>query len=98
NYRDFVERTAVVQDTAAFAPATSNLTGDGEPERIEGASVSWNYFNVLGVAMGEGRSFVEAEGAGSGDVVVISDGLWRRRYGARRDAIGSAIRLDGRAR
>src|SRR6185295_15964317 len=59
-------------------------------------SVSWNYFNVLGVAMREGRGFVESEGAGDGNLVVIGEGLWRRLYGARHDAIGSTLTLDGR--
>jgi putative ABC transport system permease protein len=96
NYHDFVSQSGAFQDAAAFAPSTANLTGGGDPERIDGASVSWNYFNVLGVAMRAGRGFVESEGAGDGGVVVIGDGLWRRRYGGRDDAIGSTIRLDGR--
>ena len=66
NYRDFVDRTATFQDAAAFTPTTVNLTGIGEPERVDGASVSWNYFNVLGVTMREGRGFVEVEGSGDG--------------------------------
>jgi len=98
NYRDFVDRSASFEDAAAFAPTTSNLTGDGEPERIDGANVAWNYFDVLGVAMREGRGFVEADGSGGGDVVVISEGVWQRKYGGRAGAVGSTIRLDGRAR
>jgi putative ABC transport system permease protein len=98
NYRDFVDRSAAFQDAAAFTPVTSNLTGLGDPERIDGASVSWNYFNLLGVTMRAGRGFVEAEGSGDGDAVVIGEGLWRRRLGADPGAIGTTIRLDGRAR
>jgi putative ABC transport system permease protein len=98
NYRDFVDRSAAFQEAAAFTPVTSNLTGLGEPERVDGASVSWNYFAVLGVTMREGRGFVEAEGSVDGNVVVISDGLWRRQFGGRPDAIGATIRLDGRPR
>jgi putative ABC transport system permease protein len=98
NFRDFVSRSKAFQDAAAFTPATSNLTGDGEPERIDGARVSWNYFNVLGVTMRLGRGFVENEGNEPAAVAVISEGLWRRRYGGRPDAIGSSIRLDGLAR
>jgi predicted permease len=98
NYRDMVSGAAAFQDAAAFAPSTANLTGSGEPERIEGASVSWNYFNVLGVTMRGGRGFVAADGSGDADAVVISEGLWRRRYAGRGDTIGSAIHLDGRTR
>jgi predicted permease len=98
NYRDIISGATTLQDAAAFTPSTANLTGSGEPERIDGASVSWNYFNVLGVAMRGGRGFVEADGSGDASAVVIGDGLWRRRFGGRPDAIGSTIRLDGRAR
>ena len=98
NYRDFVGQSAAFQDAAAYTPVTGNLTGTGDPERIDGASVSWNFFNVLGVAMREGRGFVEAEGSGDGDVVVIGDGLWRRRFGGQTGLIGTVIRLDGRPR
>jgi hypothetical protein len=96
NYRDFVSQSGAFQDAAAFSPATANVTGSGDPERLDGASVSWNYFNVLGVTMREGRGFVESEGAGDGNLVVIGEGLWRRLYGAGHDAVGSTIRLDGR--
>ena len=98
NYRDLVDQSATFQDAAAFTPVTSNLTGAADPERIDGASVSWNYFNVLGVTMREGRGFVAAEGSGSGDVAVIGEGLWRRRFGGQAAAVGSTIWLDGHAR
>jgi putative ABC transport system permease protein len=97
NYYDIIEGVSVFQDTAAFTTTTANFTGDGDPERVEGARVSWNYFNVLGVRMAEGRGFVEDEGRGGGDVIVLSDALWRRRFGARTTAIGSTAMLDGRA-
>jgi putative ABC transport system permease protein len=98
NYRDLVGQSSAFQNAAAYTPVTANLTGTGDPERIDGASVSWNFFNVLGVAMREGRGFVEAEGSGEGDVVVIGDGLWRRRFGGQPGLIGTSIRLDGRPR
>jgi putative ABC transport system permease protein len=98
NYRDMISGTPTLQDAAAFTPSTANLTGSGEPERVDGASVSWNYFNVLGVTMRSGRGFVEADGSNEASAVVIGNGLWRRRFGGRPDAIGSTIRLDGRAR
>jgi predicted permease len=98
NYRDVIRGTPTLQDAAAFTPSTANLTGSGEPERVEGASVSWNYFSVLGVTMRGGRGFVEADSSGDAGAVVIGDGLWRRYFGGRPDAIGSTIRLDGRPR
>ena len=72
NYRDFVGRSRAFEDAAAFAPITANLTGGCEPERIDGGSVSWNYFNVVGVTPRLGRGFVEEEGTEPGAVAVIS--------------------------
>jgi putative ABC transport system permease protein len=73
-----------------------NLTGDGEPERLGGARVSANFFSFLGVTIPRGRGFgPEEEQAGNDRVVVISDGLWRRRYGADPALVGRAILING---
>ncbi len=96
NFEDVTRESQAFKASAALAPTTVNLTGGGEPERIDGARVSWNYFDVLQVTMGRGRGFVEGDGQGDGNVVVISDGLWRRRFGGRPDAVGTILRLDGR--
>ena len=73
------------------------MTGLGEPERLQGARVSWNYFDVLGVGMAHGRAFVEADNQGDGNQIVLSHGLWRRRFGGRPDVINSTTTLDGHA-
>jgi putative ABC transport system permease protein len=81
---------------ADLTPAEWNLTGDGEPERIGGARVSANFFSFLGVPMAHGRGFVpEEEQTGRDRVAVISDALWRRRYGADPALIGRSINLGG---
>jgi putative ABC transport system permease protein len=73
-----------------------NLTGDGEPERVGGARVSANFFSFLGVPIARGRGFSAAEDRpGNERVVVISDGLWRRRYGSDPAVIGKKIRISG---
>ncbi len=73
-----------------------NLTGDGEPERLGGARVSANFFSFLGVTIPRGRDFgPEEEQAGNDRVVVISDALWRRRYGADPALVGRAILING---
>ena len=59
------------------------MTGLGDPERLQGARVSWNYFKVLGVSMALGRPFAESDAQGDGNQIVLSDGLWRRRFGGR---------------
>jgi putative ABC transport system permease protein len=95
NFRDYVAQSQAFSDAAALAPITANMTGLSDPERVEGARVSWNYFGVLGAAMAHGRAFVEADNQGDGNRIVLSDGLWRRRFGGRPDAVNSTITLDG---
>ncbi|HEV3073401.1 MAG TPA: ABC transporter permease, partial [Thermoanaerobaculia bacterium] len=82
---------------ALFDPGTVNLTGGAEPEQIASARVSANLFDVLGVKPMLGRSFNAAEtGKPPGHVVVLSEELWRRRFGGDRSIVGAAIDVDGR--
>src|SRR5688572_16842543 len=81
---------------AALRPVGWNLTGNGEPERIGGAQVSANFFEFLGVPMARGRGFSrDEETLGANNVIVISDALWRRRFGADPNLVGGAISLNG---
>ena len=81
---------------SALRPWECNLTGDGEPERLGGARVSANFFSFLGVPMARGRGFsAEEEQPGKERVVVISDALWRRRYGSDPALIGRSIDVNG---
>jgi predicted permease len=80
----------------ALTPTECNLTGDGEPERLGGARVSANFFSFLGVPIERGRAFSsDEERPGNEQVVVISDDLWRRRYGADPTLIGKTIVING---
>ena len=97
NFRDYAAQNDAFSGTAALTPITVNMTGLGEPERLQGARVSWNYFDLLGVGMTHGRSFVEADNQTAGDQIVLSHGLWLRRFGGRPDVINSTTTLDGRA-
>jgi putative ABC transport system permease protein len=97
NYRDYASQNDAFAGTAAYTPVTANMTGLGEPERLQGARVSWNYFDLLGAGMSHGRGFVDAETRGDGNQIVLSHGLWRRRFGGRADIINSTTTLDGRA-
>ena len=75
------------------------LTGAGEPERLKGISVTANFFSVLGVQPALGRSFAaEEEWQGKDDVVIMSAGLWQRRFAADPSIIGRTVSLDGRPR
>ena len=72
-----------------------NLTGDGEPERIDGATITSNVMDVLGVPAQLGRTFQPDDDSGGGQsVVLISDGLWKRRFGADQNIVGRSITID----
>src|SRR5262245_53927311 len=71
------------------------LTGGDEPERVMGDLVSANLFPLLGVWPALGRAFSPDEELRRARVVVISHGLWRRRFGAAPDAIGKTVEIDG---
>ncbi|HEY7058829.1 MAG TPA: ABC transporter permease [Vicinamibacterales bacterium] len=97
NFRDYVMQNGAFSGMVALTPITVNLTGLGEPERLQGAKVGWNYFDVLGVKMSHGRTFNEADNQSDGNRIILSNGLWRRRFGGRPDVINSTTLLDGHA-
>jgi putative ABC transport system permease protein len=73
-----------------------NVSGGGEPEYVEGIRVSSEFFRVLGVLPVAGRIFTKEEDSPSGErVVILIDGLWRRRYGADEKMIGKTVTLNG---
>jgi predicted permease len=83
-------------DLAAFKLTDGDLNGKGGPEHVEGAAVSGEFFRVLGVAPFAGRFFApgDPERPERG-VVVLSYGLWRRRFGGDRAVVGSVVLLSG---
>ena len=96
HFRSWQEQCRSCESTALLNPASFNLTGDREPERIEGATCTWALFQVLGVAPHLGRAFMESDDQpGANKFVVVSDSLWRRRLGADPGIIGQPIQLDG---
>ncbi len=95
NYADWRTRNQVFTDMAATRSRSANLTGDGPPEQLLGRAVTANFFSVLGVSPLLGRTFTEEEDRTNAPVVVISHGLWLRRYLANPDVIGQPILLDG---
>ena len=95
NVRDYVGPSESFVEASAVAPFTVNITGLGEPERLQGARVSWNYFKVLGIPMALGRALTEGDAQGDGNEIVLSHGLWRRRFGGRPDVVNSTTTLDG---
>ena len=83
-----------------FVPAygeSYNLSGSDTPENVDGARVGADYFGVLGVRPALGRDFRPEETTpGRESVVLLSHGLWQRRFGADPGIVGGEIRLDGR--
>ncbi len=96
-YRALAERAHSLDAVAVVKPWRPARTGGGEPERLEGQRVSAAYFRVLGVPPALGRGFRASEDRpGGGDVVVLSDALWRRSFGADPSIVGRAVTLDDR--
>jgi putative ABC transport system permease protein len=98
DYLEWRDANTAFSGVATVTPVQWNLTGTDEPERVGGARVSTNFFSLLGVPPEQGRGFAaEEEQPGRDRVVVISDGLWRRRYGADPAIVGKTIDLNGQS-
>ena len=94
-YQDFRSEIPALTDVAAAWPISINLTALGDPERIQAAVVSSNYFQVLGTAPALGRNFTADDDQGRiGYVVIISWDLFQQRFGGDRSVIGKTVRLD----
>ena len=92
------EQTQVFQSMTAydFAGPGINLTGGDRPEQVKGIHASSGYFDVFGAPIALGRVYTEEEDRPKGPhVVVISNGLWRGRYGGDPEIIGKIIELSG---
>ncbi len=98
NFYDWRAQNRVFEQMAAIAYANFNLIGVSRPERIQGALVSFDFFQTLGVQPALGRGFVAEEEKADGPLVaVISYGLWQRRFGGDPALIGHTHTLNGEA-
>ncbi|HSL85150.1 MAG TPA: ABC transporter permease, partial [Thermoanaerobaculia bacterium] len=94
-YRELARRARSFEAVAVLRSWQPALTGADRPERLEGQRVSVGWFDVMGVRPALGRAFDASEDRpGGGNAVVLSDGLWRRRFGANPGIVGRAILLD----
>jgi predicted permease len=92
---DLQTRAGVFEDVTPIFEGSENLTGVKQPERVEGVNTSFSYFSMLGVNPQIGRLYGPQDFApGFAPEAVISDGLWRRAYGADPNVIGRIIRID----
>jgi putative ABC transport system permease protein len=97
NFRDWRDQNASYAHLAAVTPTSFSLTGSDEPERLSGAQATANFFDVMGVRPLLGRVFDEShETPGKDLVVVLSYGLWQRKFGGASDVLGRTVVLSGR--
>src|SRR5262245_10974506 len=98
-YLDWRDQAKAFEQIAAYYFWTADLTGSGEPERLSAAFISANLFATLGVDPVLGRAFTPEEDTYGGPrAVILSEGLWRRRFGGATQLIGGAITLEGESR
>jgi putative ABC transport system permease protein len=97
HFLEWRKRVGAFERLAMIGGMGLNLTGGGEPERLQAARVSPSLFPMLGARTQLGRTFLEEEDQpGRDDVVVLSDKLWRRRFASDPNVVGRKILLDGR--
>ncbi|MFL6282417.1 MAG: ABC transporter permease [Pyrinomonadaceae bacterium] len=94
-YAYYRDNAKSFSDVAAFSSFSANLTGEGEPERLNAMYVTANMFPALGAQAAEGRTLLPEENdAGRNKVVVLSDGFWHRRF-AGLPIVGKNVTLNG---
>ena len=93
---DIGAQSRAFETVAMYTYWSANLTGADQPERLQAYRVTANTFTLLGVDAAYGRALTPDDGRpDAADVVVLSDGLWRRRFGGDASIVGRPITLDG---
>lgn len=96
NYRDWLAQNRVFAHMAATRSTQSNLTEGDRPERVRTTTTTASFFDVFGVKPMLGRTLLSTdESPGNARVVVLSHGLWQRRFGADKNIIGRDVQLNG---
>jgi putative ABC transport system permease protein len=92
---DYRDRAGVFDQISGIYPVNANITWVDQPERVEALLVDANYFDLLGAKAQLGRVFQQEDySPGIAEIAVISDSLWKRRYGSDPNALGKKFRLD----
>lgn len=95
NFSEWKQRNHVFEDMAALSSDGVNLTGAGSPDHVPATYVTANLFPLLGVTPIHGRNFLATEDEAEGTkVIIISAGLWQRRFGGDPNVIGRDVKLD----
>ena len=97
NWQDWTRQNTLFSHTAIWEDLTFNIAGGSDPEQVPGLRVSSTAFPMLGVGAQLGRTFTAEEDASGHRVVIISDALWRRRFGADPGVVGRITQLNGEA-
>jgi putative ABC transport system permease protein len=96
-FLDWQEMSHSFQSLSGWRGLYFTITGSGDPERVWGSEVSGNFFRMLKVTPALGRDFEkDDEQPGHEPVVILTDGLWRRHFGADPGVVGKTIELDGK--
>ncbi|HBY62844.1 MAG TPA: hypothetical protein DEH78_23725 [Solibacterales bacterium] len=97
DYSEWKRQATLITGIASYEWASVNLTGDGEPERVQAFAVSGGFFSTMKHAPLLGRTIGEADTRPGGDrTAVLSYGLWLRRFGGDANAVGREIQVNGR--
>src|SRR5215213_5987441 len=98
NLLDWRDQSNSFEEVAAFVDQRYNLTGAGEPEEVAAQAATPKLFRLLGARPALGRTLMNGDEAeGRADVVVLSHGLWQRRFGGAADVVGRTVTLNGGA-
>jgi len=99
DYADWRDQSHSFDAMAGFGSGSMTITGVDEPERLTGEYVSQPYFDLLGMKAAIGRTFrpEEDQVPQRNAVIILSDALWKRRFGSDRSVLGRTIQLDGRS-
>jgi predicted permease len=95
NYSEWRSQNRSFDDLAIFDPTSVTLTGEAEPEQVMSVRASANVFSLLGAAPMIGRTFTADEEEHKARVIVLSHGLWQRRFGASPDVLSKSLQIDG---
>jgi putative ABC transport system permease protein len=97
-FLDWQSQATSFEQLGAFSGDEVSITGDREPQRVEGIDVTANFFQVLGVQPALGRTFLpEEEQPGNEQKIILSYGLWERRYGSDPAILGKNIKVNGKS-
>jgi macrolide transport system ATP-binding/permease protein len=99
NYLEYRQQTATLSDLIAYSNFFAHASFDGSSDLVVGELVTDNYFSTLGIRPSLGRAFSgdEFDAIGGSPVAILSDGMWRTRFGGDPNIVGRTFRMNGRA-